>query len=137
MKQARCVKKSFICQEHSYSKNKGATIMIYVCLKFIITQVELLCYVVLLYLLSTLITFPINGNISMNMISICIPGSLGRFTLCEKCPNKEFFLIRIFLFSNWIQENTDQKKLRIWTLFTRCWSYQRATKFRETKRIIT
>ena len=32
-------------------------------------------------------------------------------TLCEKCPNTEFFLV-------WRQENTDQKKLRIWTLFT-------------------
>ena len=32
--------------------------------------------------------------------------------LREKCPNTEFFLVCIFL------ENTDQKKLRIWTLFT-------------------
>ena len=31
--------------------------------------------------------------------------------LSEKCPNTEFFLVRI-------QENEDQKKLRIWTLFT-------------------
>ena len=31
----------------------------------------------------------------------------------KKCPNTEFFLVRI-------QENTDQKKLRIWTLFTQC-----------------
>ena len=30
---------------------------------------------------------------------------------CEKCPNTEFFLVRIFLYS-------DRKKLRIWTLFT-------------------
>ena len=30
----------------------------------------------------------------------------------------EFFLVRIFLYSDWIQENTDRKKLRIWTLFT-------------------
>ena len=28
------------------------------------------------------------------------------------------FLVRIFLYSYWIQENTDQKKLHIWTLFT-------------------
>ena len=41
-------------------------------------------------------------------------------TLREKCPNKEFFLVRIFPFSDWIRENTDQKKLRIWTLFTKC-----------------
>ena len=32
------------------------------------------------------------------------------------CPNTEFFLVRIFLYSVRIQENTDQKKLRIWTL---------------------
>ena len=30
----------------------------------------------------------------------------------------EFFLVRIFLYLDLIQENTDQKKLRIWTLFT-------------------
>ena len=36
----------------------------------------------------------------------------------EKCPNTEFFLVHIFLHSVWIQENTDRKKLRIWTLFT-------------------
>ena len=35
----------------------------------------------------------------------------------EKCPNTEFFLVRIFLYLDWIQENTDQKKLRIWILF--------------------
>ena len=29
------------------------------------------------------------------------------------CPNTEFFLVRI-------RQNTDQKKLRIWTLFTQC-----------------
>ena len=36
--------------------------------------------------------------------------------LREKCPNTEFFLVRI-------QENTDQKKLRIWTLFTHYLQY--------------
>ena len=53
--------------------------------------------------------------------------------LRKKCPNTKFFLVRIFLYSDWIrrlrskspypvriQENTDQKKLRIWTLFTQC-----------------
>ena len=30
-------------------------------------------------------------------------------TLREKCPNTEFFLVRIFLYLDWIQENTDQK----------------------------
>ena len=31
------------------------------------------------------------------------------FTL-RKSPNTEFFLVRIFLSSDWIQENTDRKK---------------------------
>ena len=48
-------------------------------------------------------------------------------SLREKCPNTEFFLVRIFPHSGWIRrdsysdltrKNTDQKKLRIWTLFT-------------------
>ena len=41
-------------------------------------------------------------------------------SLREKCPNTEFFLVRTFLYldSVQIQENMDQKKLRIWTLFT-------------------
>ena len=52
-------------------------------------------------------------------------------TLCEKCPNKEFFwsvfsyvrtehgeLRSKSPYSVWTQENTDQKKLLIWTLFT-------------------
>ena len=41
----------------------------------------------------------------------------------EKCPNKQFFLVRIFLHSDWIQENTDHKKLHISTLFTQCFAY--------------
>ena len=31
------------------------------------------------------------------------------FSLCEKCPNTEFFLVRIFLYFDWIRENMDQK----------------------------
>ena len=55
------------------------------------------------------------------------------FSLCKKCPNTEFFLVRIFPYfgriwdllrkypySARIWENTDQKKLHIWTLFTEC-----------------
>ena len=41
-------------------------------------------------------------------------------TLREKRPNREFFLVRIFLYSVQIQENTDQKKLSIWKFFTQC-----------------
>ena len=40
--------------------------------------------------------------------------------LREKCPNTEFFLVRIFVHSVRIQENADQKKLRLWTLLTQC-----------------
>ena len=54
-------------------------------------------------------------------------------TLCEKYPNMEFFLVvyfcirteygeilRISPYSVRMRENNDQKKLRIWTLFTQC-----------------
>ena len=43
---------------------------------------------------------------------------LLKVSLRKKCPNTEFFLVRIFLNSVRILENTDQRKLRIWTLFT-------------------
>ena len=43
-----------------------------------------------------------------------------KVSLREKCPNTGFFLVRIFLYSVQIQENTDQKELRIWKLFTQC-----------------
>ena len=36
----------------------------------------------------------------------------------------EFFLVLIFLYSAQITENTDQKKQRIWALFTQCMYYQ-------------
>ena len=42
-------------------------------------------------------------------------------SLREMCPNTELFLVRIFLYSDWMQENTDQKLLRICTLFTHFW----------------
>ena len=56
--------------------------------------------------------------------------------LRDKCPNTKLFLVRIFLFSDWnlqirkspysvrIQENTDQKQLRIWTLSGSVWSFE-------------
>ena len=30
-------------------------------------------------------------------------------SLLEKCPNAQFILVRIFLYSHWIQGNTDKK----------------------------
>ena len=41
-------------------------------------------------------------------------------SLCEKCPNTEFFLVRIFLYSVRIWKSKDQKKLCIWELYTQC-----------------
>ena len=54
-------------------------------------------------------------------------------TLREKCPNTEFFLVRIFRHSDWIRRDTvslcihtecgkirTRKKLRIRTLFSHC-----------------
>ena len=37
--------------------------------------------------------------------------------LHKKCPNTEFFLVRIPPYSVQMQKNTDQKNLRIWTPF--------------------
>ena len=40
-----------------------------------------------------------------------------KLSLCEKCPNTEFFLVCIFWYLDWIRENMGQKKLRIGTIF--------------------
>ena len=46
----------------------------------------------------------------------------NRYILCkmlrEKCQYTEFFLVRIFPYSGWKRENTDQKNLHIWALVT-------------------
>ena len=47
------------------------------------------------------------------------------------CPNTELFLVPIFLYLDWIQGNTDQKKLRIWTFFTQ-WRYHSSSSFSQT-----
>ena len=47
--------------------------------------------------------------------------------LCEKCPDTEFFLVRI-------RENTGQKKLRIWTNFTELVVYDFITKLNNVSR---
>ena len=39
--------------------------------------------------------------------------------LREKCPNTEFFLVGIFLYSDWMQENTDQNEFHFGHL-SRC-----------------
>ena len=43
--------------------------------------------------------------------------------LREKCSDTEFFLGRIFPYSVRMWENTDQKKLCIWKLFTQCFYF--------------
>ena len=58
----------------------------------------------------------LSANFSKEIAKL-FPGS-AKVLLHEKNPNTEFFLVRIFLYSEWIQENTDQEKLRIWTIFT-------------------
>ena len=60
--------------------------------------------------------FQIAENISMN------EHHYWNVFNCVKSVQLEFFLVRFFLYSDWIQKNTDQKKLRIWTLFTQCWN---------------
>ena len=44
---------------------------------------------------------------------------LGTIT-AWKVSKYRVFLVCIFLYSDWIPENMDQKKLRIWTLFMLC-----------------
>ena len=39
--------------------------------------------------------------------------------LCEKCPNTEFFLVRIFPYSEWIRENTEFFLVTEFFLFSR------------------
>ena len=53
------------------------------------------------------------NTVKMALIKKCIKWLVNSLTMHEKCPNTKFFLVQI-------QENTDQKKLCIWTLFTQC-----------------
>ena len=54
-------------------------------------------------------------------------------TLGEKCPNTEFFY-SYFSVSEWIRENTDQKKLRIWIPFTQWKDASDITNFGQVSR---
>ena len=40
----------------------------------------------------------------------------------QKCPNKELFLVRIFLYSNWIRRDTVQIKSYFWSVFSCIWT---------------
>ena len=44
--------------------------------------------------------------------------SLVFYAVRGTCPNRELFLVCIFPYSVQIRENTDQKKLSVWTHFT-------------------
>ena len=46
--------------------------------------------------------------------------SQSKYQCVKSVQIRSFFLARIFLYLVRIQENTDQEKLRIWTLFTQC-----------------
>ena len=41
-----------------------------------------------------------------------------RILQCEKSANTEFFLVRNYPYLAQIRQNTDHKKLCIWTIFT-------------------
>ena len=53
---------------------------------------------------------------------------LNTYNLPEKCPNTESFLVLFFPYSDRVRENTDQKKLCIWTLFTQWYNLRLSSK---------
>ena len=66
---------------------------------------------------------------SFNLLSVWSELGFGRSiievlwrlaSLRENCANTKIILVRIFPYLDWIRENTDQKKLLIWILFTQC-----------------
>ena len=61
-------------------------------------------------------------NPEIGNTSVWVLPNIWRMVLCEICLNTEFFLVRIFQHSHSVRmlENTDQKKLSIWALFTQC-----------------
>ena len=72
------------------------------------------------YGLSLTYIFPYNDSVLIRENETQKTPIFAYFTqsLREKYPNTEFFLVSIFLYSVRKQENTDQKKLRIWIFFT-------------------
>ena len=62
---------------------------------------------------------PINSELVKKFLTKMNKFSHATLLLCEKYPNTEFFLVRIFLCLVQMKENTNQKKARIWTLFCR------------------
>ena len=62
----------------------------------------------------------LSGLVIFNLFQVCTLSKYRKMSLPEKYPNAEHFLVRILLYSDWMQENTDQKKLDLWTFFTQC-----------------
>ena len=56
---------------------------------------------------------------------------MRKVSLRERCPNTEFSLVFIFLYSVWIQQNMDQEKLRIWTVLQSLMMKTNIVKFSE------
>ena len=54
--------------------------------------------------------------------SLTFTDFVKEFSLRKKRRNTQIFLVRIFPYLVKIRENTDQKKLCIWTIFTQCLS---------------
>ena len=56
-----------------------------------------------------------NGSIKVNKHVVL-------FSLCEKCPNTKFFLVRIFPHSDWIRRDTTSQKMKfsIKDFFSKC-----------------
>ena len=66
------------------------------------------------------VSFPLENTYGKYVIYDEIYQDSQNTSLHERCPNTEFFLVHIFLYSVRIQEYAYQKKLRIWTLLTQC-----------------
>ena len=62
----------------------------------------------------------LSSDIPIEMADCSLSENISAYikAMPEKCLNSESFLVRISLYLVQIQENMDQKKLRIWTLFT-------------------
>ena len=78
------------------------------------------CYFCGLHLFLRLESFLVLSSPFWNCKSTINETNLWTTSLREKSPNTKFFLLRKSPYSVRIRENADQKKLRIWTLFTRC-----------------
>ena len=54
----------------------------------------------------------------------------GHLIYINSNSNSNFFLVRVWPYLDWMRENTDHKKLRIWTLFRQRLSWRRSLSYR-------